>query len=319
VADPGSPAAAEQPRALSAGWGLAAPVPTLREAVFLLLVGVGLAVAWEPVATVIGRSLRYGRYEHYSYIIALPFFSAYLLFLDRGAILARAGRAIPAGLAIAALGGALLALARVPAAGDAEVRLSVGMAGAAVLWVGAFAAVYGLRAVRVAAFPLALLLFMVPLPPAALDVVVRFLQRWSTEGTEVLFALIGMPYLREGFVFALPTISIEVAEECSGIRSSLALTIVGLVMAHLFLRRAWSRAVLVLAIVPVAIAKNAVRIVLLSWLGVYVDPGFITGSALHSRGGIPFFVASFAILAGLTWLLRRGEGRAARPVPARPA
>ena len=108
-------------------------------------------------------------------------------------------------------------------------------------------------------------------------------------------------------VFELPGLSIRVAEECSGIRSSLALVITGLVMSCLVLRRGWTRLTLILLIVPVAVLKNALRIVGLSWLAIHFDRDFIGPSALHKISGIPVFLTSLVILAVLTWLLRRGE------------
>ena len=139
--------------------------------------------------------------------------------------------------------------------------------------------------------------------------IIVFLQRTSADASALLFTLIGMPNVRQGFVFALPGLTIEVAKECSGIRSSLALLISGLVMAYLLLRSTWTRAALVLVIIPLAIAKNAVRIVVLSWLAVHIDPSFITGSAVHRNGGIPIFLTSLAILGALAWLLRKCELR----------
>src|SRR5262249_29667949 len=109
----------------------------------------------------------------------------------------------------------------------------------------------------------------------------------------------------------------EVAEECSGIRSFLALTITSVLAGHLLLRTAWTRTSLVLAILPIAIVKNAVRIVVLSLLAIYVDMGFITGSALHQRGGIPLFFVTLLLVGGLVWLLQKAEGRGA--VKVRPA
>jgi len=180
------------------------------------------------------------------------------------------------------------------------------------LWAGAFVLCYGLRAFGSAAFPFLLLLFMIPLPPAVLTGTIVFLQKTSADASAWLFALIGMPFFRDGFVFALPGLTIQVAQECSGIRSSLALMISGLVMAYLFLRSTWTRAAFVLAIVPLAIVKNAVRIVALSWLAIYVDPSFVTGSAVHRNGGIPIFLASLTILGGAAWFLRRCEGIGSR-------
>jgi exosortase/archaeosortase family protein len=78
-------------------------------------------------------------------------------------------------------------------------------------------------------------------------------------------------------------------------------------MACLLLRSTWTRTALVLAIVPLAIAKNAVRIVGLSWLAIHVDPGFIEKGLVHNNAGIPIFIGSLATLGALTWLLRRFE------------
>jgi exosortase len=281
---------------------------TRRDAGFLVLFALSIAWCWEPLTTVIGRSLKSAEYEHYSYIILLPFISAYLLYLNRHAIFNHVHTAQRAGLLLAAGGVATIGLAGTTLiTGQTESRLSLTMLGLVALWAGGFVLCYGLRALRTAAFPFLMLFFMVPLPPAVLSAIIRFLQSASADASELLFALIGMPAFREGFVFALPGLTIKVAEECSGIRSCLALVITGLVMAYLFLRSTWIRLAFVLMIVPLAIAKNAIRIVVLSWLAIHVDPSFITGSALHRNGGIPLFFTSLVFLGGLAWLLRRGE------------
>jgi exosortase/archaeosortase family protein len=66
---------------------------------------------------------------------------------------------------------------------------------------------------------------------------------------------------------------------------------------------------LVAVVVPLAIVKNAFRIVGLSLLANYVDPTFITNSALHRSGGIPLFLLSLVMLLSLAWMLRRVEKR----------
>jgi exosortase len=280
---------------------------TVWDAGFLLLVVLSVAWAWQPLTTIISRSLNSEEYEHYSHIILLPFISAYLLYLNRDVIFRQVKPALGTGCFLVGAGAAVIWFARTPViTGDPE-YLSFAMLGLITLLAGGFALCYGLRALWSAAFPFLLLLFMVPLPAAALTKIIVFLQKASADASAVLFALIGMPTFRDGFDFALPGLAIRVAEECSGIRSSLALLISGLVMAYLVLRSAWTRTALVLAIIPLAIVKNAVRIVLLSWLAVHVDPSFITGSAVHRTSGIPVFVASLTILSGLAWLLRRGE------------
>jgi exosortase len=76
----------------------------------------------------------------------------------------------------------------------------------------------------------------------------------------MLFAISGTPILRNGALFELPGITIEVAQECSGIRSSWVLFITTLAASYLFLRSGWKRAVLIAFVIPLAIVRNALRI-----------------------------------------------------------
>jgi len=117
-------------------------------------------------------------------------------------------------------------------------------------------------------------------------------------------------------VFSLPMFAIEVADACSGIRSSIALLLTGLLAGHMFLRDSWAKACVVAAILPVTILKNGIRIVTLSMLAIHVDPEFLTGQ-LHHEGGVVFFVLGLVILAPVLAVLRKSETRIrqARTVP----
>jgi len=99
---------------------------------------------------------------------------------------------------------------------------------------------------------------------------------------------------------------IEIADECSGIRSSIALVLTGLLAGHTFLREHWTKALLLIAVLPVTLLKNGIRIVTLTLLALHVDSGFLTGQ-LHHEGGIVFFVISLAMVAPLVPILRRAE------------
>ena len=129
----------------------------------------------------------------------------------------------------------------------------------------------------------------------------------STAAAHVLFKLTGMPFLREGAAFHLPGMSIEVAKECSGIRSSLGLFITGILAGHLFLKTGWKKFVLVLFVYPITVLKNGIRIVTLSSLAVYVDERFITQSFLHRSGGFLFYIPALFLLGIVLWWLRRTE------------
>jgi exosortase len=173
-------------------------------------------------------------------------------------------------------------------------------------WIGAFALSYGARALRGAAFPLAFLLLMVPIPEAILSRTIYFLQSGSTSIAFFLFRVLRVPVLRQGFLLTLPGVTIEVAKECSGIRSSTALFITCLLAAHLFLRTAWKKLLFILLAFPLALLKNAIRIATLTLLSIYVNPGFLTGN-LHNRGGFVFFLLALAILAPVLVLLEKSE------------
>jgi exosortase len=284
-----------------------AVAPARQDFAFLGILAASVVASWAPFTTVLIRSFSRGDAEHYSHIILLPFVTGYLIWSNRERIFGDVGWSFELGIPLMVVGAAGIVAARVTTS-HPENMLALAMLGLVIVWAGAFATCYGRRAFALAGFPLALLLFMVPLPPVALDALIVFLQRASTEVTAIIFSLIGMPSFRQGYTFALANITIEVARECSGIRSCLALMISGSVMSYILLRAAWTRTVLILVILPLAIVKNAFRIVGLSWLAVHVDPGFVTGSALHKNGGIPFFIASITVLATIAWLLRRFEG-----------
>jgi exosortase len=271
----------------------------------------GLVLAWlrEPVGTAVALALHDRAHEHYSHIVLIPLVSLVLLVRDRGTVFARVSVAPAWGLSLLGVGALLAVLVRTGVTGD-DLARSLFMLALVVLWAGAFVLCYGVPAARTALFPLAFLLFMVPLPPILLAGVVGGLQRASAELSAAIFGLLGVPLYREGFVFALPGLTIEVAAECSGIRSFMALVVTSVLAGYMVLRRGWTRATLLLALVPLAVMKNAVRIVGLSLLAIHVDRAFVTGSALHRYGGIPLFVAALVVVAGLLALLVRAEGRA---------
>jgi exosortase len=175
-------------------------------------------------------------------------------------------------------------------------------------WGAAFAFCYGTRAFRQALFPLGFLLLVVPLPETALAAITRFLQTASADMTHSLFQLVGVPVFREGLEFSLSNVRIEIAEECSGIRSSTALLIAGAIAAYLFLRSVWARSILILLVIPTLIVKNAVRIVTLSTLASYVDPNFLHGS-LHHRFGSVFSLVALALIVPSLLLLQKMERR----------
>ena len=214
---------------------------------------------------------------------------------------------MPAGLVFGLLGSASAWMALHPAAADPDDALSLRMC----LFVGCcitgFILCYGTSALRVAAFPLLFLFFMVPIPDFFLERGIWILQRGSTDAAVLLLKAANIPVVRDGFILSLPVFDVEVARECSGIRSSLVLLVVALVLGHLFIRSNWRRCLLVLMVLPIAIIRNGLRIFALSALGTLVDPSYIDGN-LHRFGGIPLFALSLGVLMLIIWLFHKSEG-----------
>jgi len=280
----------------------------LRDICFLLLVTANILWFWESLAPVFISFLQDERAQHYSHIFLIPFLCLFLLYLRRTDIFAAVEWSPFLGTILMLVGGAVSLDAKEPI-GQTLDSISLAILSFVMVCWGAFLFCYGIQAFRAASFGLGLMVFMVPFPSVVLDAIVGFLQRSSAEVTQVLFWLLGIPVVREGFVFSLSDFTIYVAEECSGIRSALSLLITSFVTGHLFLKSIWGKIGLVSIIVPLAIVKNAVRIVGLALLANYVDPTFVTDSALHRSGGIPLFALSLVALFSLVWLLRKAEQR----------
>lgn len=172
--------------------------------------------------------------------------------------------------------------------------------------IATFAALYGSLALRRAVFPLSMLLLSVPLPDSVVQGIISILQAQSAWLAAVLFSAIGVPVFKEGFLLTVPGVTIEVARECSGINSSIAMILTMLLVARQTLNSNWRRAVLVAATIPLSIVKNAIRITALTMLALRVDRSFLTGR-LHHQGGFVFYLVAIALMYPLWKLLKRGD------------
>jgi exosortase len=282
---------------------------TTRHAAFIALCGVGLSLFFNPIVQLLRMSFHS---ELYSHIPVIPVISLCILVFSRKRVFSGTSWG-SVGIFLLAVGLAALLIADRTPGLDRNDYLSLVMSGAVVWVIGAFVLAYGVKAFKAALFPMLFLGFVIPVPKFILDPFVDLLQICSAHASHLLFKLSGVPFHRDGFIFALPGITIEVAEQCSGIRSSIALIITSVFAGYLFLMKEWSRVVLVLSFFPVTILKNAMRIVTLSLLASYVDTRFITGSWLHRSGGIPFFAVGLVLMAPVLWALMKAEKKSSKP------
>jgi exosortase len=279
---------------------------TQRNALFFAFLGLSLVLFYAPMKLLIQSSLKN---ELYSHIVLIPFVSIYLIYIRRRDIFQENDTSIISGSALIVAGIVLFLVGRWFGMDlDQNDFLSITTFSMVLCWIGGYIFCYGLDSSRPALFPLLFLFFMVPVPGFLMERVILLLQTCSAEVSYGIFKLTGIPIFREGVRFDLPGLSVEVAIQCGGIRSSLVLFIVSILAGHLFLASWRSKFILPLWVLPITIVKNAIRIVTLSLLAVYVDPRVLE-STIHRRGGIPFFILALSLLGVVLWWLRRSENR----------
>jgi exosortase C (VPDSG-CTERM-specific) len=255
----------------------------------------------------------------YSHILLIPFISAYLIFLKRRDLALDSERARVWALAPILSGAGLLAgywwTARAgwkPKPDDYLALMTLSFL--LFLWGGGFLCL-GLQTLRRVAFPAAFLIFMVPFPVMARHGIESFFQNGSADAADLLFKVSGAPVFRQGIDFRLPGMVLEVAPQCSGIHSSLVLFITSWLAGYLFLKSPWRRAALTMAVIPLALARNGLRILTIGQLCLHVSPDMIN-SPIHHHGGPLFFALSLIPFFLLLHLLRRSESRNPPPVDA---
>jgi exosortase len=270
---------------------------------FALLLATSLIVGWQPLFGTFALALHADEYTHLLLIVPI---SLSLIFTERMRLKAALDRGT-------GIGAGLLATAIITAGYSHwmttfDAQLSVCMLAMVLWWIGSFVFCFGARAARLFLFPLCFLFWMVPIPAQVLNRIVAFWQQGSAISASMLFSALGIPVTQDGIVISIPGLTLEVAQECSSLRSSLMLIVTSMVLAHLFLRSFWRKTAVVLAAIPLSIAKNGLRIFTIAMLGTRVDPGFLHGN-LHRHGGIVFFLAALLVALFLLWFLNRAENR----------
>jgi exosortase C (VPDSG-CTERM-specific) len=244
--------------------------------------------------------------EVHSYVLLIPFVTAYLIYIRWNQLSDEVNRAWgPAALLILVGAVAFVADQRFSELNQNDHMTLIAVSFVCSAMAGAFLFL-GTKWARSAMFPLFFLVFMIPLPEVVVNILEEASKQASAEVASWLFILTGTPFLRSETMFQLPGITITVAKECSGIRSSLVLVITSLLAANMFLRTTWRRALLVVAVIPLGLLRNAVRILVISLLCVHIGPDMIH-SVIHRRGGPFFFALSLVPLFAMLWWFRRQE------------
>jgi len=272
----------------------ATPVWLLAVLGFLVLLYAGIARA---------LAVQWADDPNYNHGFLVPLLAGWLVFERREKLQALAARPWLGGVTVLLAGCFLLVLGRIGA------ELFLQRISFVVVLYGLVLLALGSAFARVLAFPLAFLVFMVPLPEIVLNAVAFPLQLFAARTAELCLFTLGIPVLREGNVIELAQTTLQVAEACSGIRSLQALLTLSVLYAWLTQRALWKRTLLVLAAVPIAVATNALRVsgtgILAHYYGTEVAHGFY-----HGFAGWLTFVVAFLVLLAFGALLHRVGRRA---------
>ncbi len=232
-----------------------------------------------------------------SHGIFVPLIAAYVVWDRRGDLMSLPVSRCRWGLILVAWGAVQVCLGALAAELFTQrVALLISAAGLLLYFAGP-------RVLRALAFPLFLLLFMLPIPGVLYKQITFPLQLLASRIAEIALDLMHVLVVREGNILELGSTSLSVAEACSGIRALLSLTFFSLAYGYLVCNRLWVRWALLILAVPVAVLANAIRVILTALVSRY-DPALAEGF-LHGFSGWVIFVVAITLLIGLERILRR--------------
>ena len=181
------------------------------------------------------------------------------------------------------------------------VHLPSALAMVTALW-GLIWTLWGRDAVWALRFPLFFLLFMVPLPGILLLAISFKMKLLAAALATHALHLMGLSAVQAGSTIHLPGVSVVVDDACSGLRSLISLIALATLWTALLPSSATrsQKLLMVAASMPIALAANMVRIVILSLVAVIYGPHAAEGFIHYGSGFVVFGVA----LAALAWLSR---------------
>jgi exosortase len=217
----------------------------------------------------------------------------------------------PADIAV----GALLVVAGLAAAmiGRMTEAELIASASQVPLALGSALALFGWPGVRRLWFAIALTLYLIVWPGWALDTLTGPLKIAVSEAVATVLYAAGLPVAHAGAVIAAGPYQLLVADACAGLNSLIALTAVGAVYLYMIKHRDWRvNAAVLLSLIPIAVAANVVRVMLL--VLITYNFGFDAGQGfLHDGAGLLMFAVAlslvFAIDGLAVFLFVRGRVR----------
>jgi len=166
---------------------------------------------------------------------------------------------------------------------------------------GAVAAYWGWAGLKKVLFPLAWLIFMIPFP--FVEASSLPLSLFTGQIATRLMQLAGLDVRVQGAAVSLPGARLVVGAQCSGVRSIITLLALAAIFTYIVQGSWWRKALLFLAIIPIAIIGNIFRVS--SLLLVANQWGAQAGfTYYHDYSGFVFFALAFSLMLLMARFLR---------------
>jgi exosortase len=252
----------------------------------ILLIGLLVAIYWGIIAKLV-----YDWYTQpdFSHGFLVPLFSAYLVWTKRETLRKTPVRQSWAGVPLI-IAGIITLFLGVYGAELFLARLSLLMLLGGLIWT-----LTGRQMLRELRFPLLVLLLGIPWPKVIYNQITFPLQILASKLASAALPLFGVPVMRDGNIIQLPSMPLEVAEACSGIRSLMSLFTAAVFYGYFLEPKVNRRVILALAAIPIAVAANGARIVGTGLAVQYWDPEKALGF-FHEFSGWLIFVFSLILL-----------------------
>jgi len=149
-------------------------------------------------------------------------------------------------------------------------------------------------------FPLCFLLFMIPAPMAVIESTTLKMKLFTAQVSVLIIQLLGTPVIREGSTVYMSNTSVVVDDPCSGLRSLISLSALGILYVYIVKASYFRKVILFLLSIPIALLANMIRTVLTLLIANSYGNKIITDGLLHQGFGLMVFVIAFAglFLAG---------------------
>ena len=220
----------------------------------ILLIGLVISIYWDVIAKLV-----YDWYTQpdFSHGFLVPLFSAYLVWTKRETLRKIPVRQSWAGVPLI-LAGIVTLFLGVYGAELFLARLSLLMLLGGLIWTLA-----GRDMLRELRFPLLVLLLGIPWPKVIYNQITFPLQILASKLASSALPLFGVPVMRDGNIIQLPSMPLEVAEACSGIRSLMSLFTAAVFYGYFLEPSVTRRVILALAAIPICriTLANGARIV----------------------------------------------------------